>query len=141
MEFIKNFLKNKTIAFYVALGVAGMSIIAAIIYAAAFGGLSKYMSWIAFTFLLLAPVGFFALSFFGFARMGSAVMALLDFAAFLIAVNSAFDFVADYAMVGLDNAGAAFPLFVAGAALMIVCSIAASAAAWLCLQKQQAAAV
>lgn len=140
MEFIKNFFKNKTIAFYIALAVAGLSIIAAILYAAAFGSLSKYMSWLAFVFLLLAPIAFLALSFFRFERMGTAAMAILDFAALLLAANRAFGFISDYVMVGFDNAGAAFPLFAAGAVLMAVCSIAASAAAWLRLQKKQQAA-
>lgn len=139
MEGIKNFFKNKTIAFYIAVVVACISVIAAILYVAAFGSLSEYMSWLAFVFLLLAPVAFFAFSVFGLARMGAAVLALLNFAALLLAANKVLGFIADYAMVGLDSAGAAFPLFVAGAVLMVICSIVASVAAWRNLQKQQAA--
>lgn len=141
MEIIKNFLRNKTLAFYIAVCVAGISVVAAILYAAAFSDLSKYMSWLAFAFLLLAPVAFLALSFFGLARIGAAALALLDFAALLFAANKVFGFIADYAMVGFDSAGSAFPLFVAGAALMVVCSIVANVAAWSRLQKTQQAVV
>ncbi|MCI9517927.1 MAG: hypothetical protein HFK08_01550 [Clostridia bacterium] len=141
MEFLKEklngFLKNKTIAFYVALGVAGLSLITAVVYAATLSSLTEYMSWGAFAMLLVAPIAFAALAFFGFERIGAAVMGVLDFAALLVFLIAIYKYPISLVMTTnlVDIPG--FGAIVAVAAMTVVCFVTANVCVWMKLAKQE----
>lgn len=130
---IKSFFKDKTIAYYVALGFAVLTIVTAIIYTVNFAQ-TKYMSWAAFVFLLIAAIAFIALSVFGYNRIGSGAMSALSFTAFLLFIASVYTYFLDNVMIGFK--GPIFTGIIVCAALMLVCSIGANVTAWLHLKKK-----
>ena len=139
MEFIKNYFKGKTIAFYIAFGVSAFSLISAIIYAGCVGS-SEYMSWGAFVMLLLAFPAFLALSYFGYSKIASGVVAALNLAALALLVIDVFPFVwtlvNHYAMTGDFDGGAVFGGAVAVLVFTAICAITANVLAWLKLNKE-----
>lgn len=132
IQFIKNFFQDKTIAFYIALSIAVLSIITPIIYAVSFGA-TEYMSWLAFAFMLAAAAAFITLAVFRLSSIGAAVMAALDFAAFILFIANIYNYFLDNVMEGIEGAG--FTLLIVCAALMFVSFVGANVTVWLRLQK------
>lgn len=140
--FKKMNIKNASAAFYVALGVAVLSLIAAILFVITLNVHEEYTSWATFALLLAAPVAFVVLSLFGQARTGAAVMAGCDFAALIVMVckiaTPIVDAISKSSMTGLSLSGVtAFPAVVACAALILVCAVAGNVLAWTRMQKKQ----
>lgn len=137
VELFKNFFKGKTVTFYIALGLAGLSLFTSIFYAASIGGLGEYMSWGAFVLLLLAGFVFAALALFEFPNIGVAIMACMNFGALILSAVAIYEYFISLAMVGLETAGASFPLYIVSAVLMLIDAVAGNVVAWLRLAKKK----
>lgn len=140
MEFIKKYFKDKTVAFYIALALAAVSVVTAIIYASVFGGKQEYMSWAGFALMLLAGAAFFGLSVFGFEKWGIAAMTLLDFAALLVSALVTYNYFVGFAInggVGAAFADGAAVMFVVCVLLLIICCVAGNVVAWLSVRKKR----
>lgn len=136
MDFIKNFFKNKTVAFYIAGGFAVLSLVTAIVYAATLGHLEE-MSWAAFGLLIAVPFVFAALSLIGHEKLGTAALAIMCFAAFVLYITSIYEYPMTQLMIIMSLGDLKeFPAIVASAALMLVCCIAGNALYWVRLRKK-----
>lgn len=134
----KEFFKNRTIAFYITLGVSGLSVISGIVYIAAVRGLTDTVSWMPGVMMILAGVAFAALALFRLSRTGAAVLALLDFFAIVVYIVTVIDYILTQAMtafsfIRIEGIGS----IIACAVLMIICTAAANVFAWLRLDKQE----
>lgn len=136
-EFILQFLSDKTVPFYVALGAAGLSVATGIMYSAALGGLSGYVSFVPLILLLVGAAVFVGLSFLGSPRAGAAIMTAADFGAFLVYVGTIYAYPVDAAMsVGSASDIKELPMIIAAGALMLICAIASNAVAWMKMTKR-----
>ncbi len=139
-EFILQFLSDKTVPFYVALGAAGLSVVTGIMYSAALGGLSGYVSFVPLILLLVGAAVFVGLSFLGSPRAGAAIMTAADFGAFLVYVGTIYAYPVDIAMsVGSVSDIKELPMIIAAGALMLICAIASNAVAWMKMTKRDKA--
>lgn len=141
MGFIKKYFANRTVTFYVAFGLAVISVVTAVIYAAVFGDEQEYMSWIGFVLMLSAGLSFFALSIFGFEKWGIAAMSLLDFAALLVSALVTYHYFVGFAInggIGAAFADAQASLFVVCVILLILCCIGGNVTAWFGVRKKSA---
>lgn len=142
MNKIKNFFKDKTAAFYVALGAAGLTLITAITYAAVYGG-GEFMSWAAFAVMLAGIAAFAVLSIFSMPRIGTAVMAATNFTALLLFIFAAYDDLWSYfnnILVHGTNDGAGYAAkFIIMCILMLCCFVACNVCAWIKLVRQSSA--
>ena len=88
MKIVKEFFRKKTVGFYLSAAAALLSLVTAIVYAAAYSG-SQYMSWAAFLIMLFAFIGFIALCIFDvtarFAPVLVGVLGLVSFALYVLA--------------------------------------------------------
>lgn len=130
-EWVKKFFSDKTIAFYIALGAAVLSIATAIVYVAIMSG--TYMSWIAFALLLVSAAAFIALSILKYSKIGVAVMAALNFTALILFLAKASPYVIDNISGTLS--GATFIAMIVSAALIFVSFAVANVTVWLQLNK------
>lgn len=139
---IKEFFKDKTIEFYIQAGVGLLGIVGAIIYAATFAG-SEYMSWMGFSFVLIAFVAFAALSIFGFSRFAVPAMAVFHFAAFVVSILKSYNYLVSFAINGGAEAalkdGKVISLIIT-VVILLVCCIAGNVLAWLNVRRKKQAA-
>lgn len=136
MNFIKNFIKDKTVAFYIACGVALLSLVTAIVYAVTLGHL-KEMSWVAFALLLVVPFVFAGLSLIGHEKLGTAAIGILGFAAFVLYLTTIYEYpMAQLMIITSLSDLKEFPAIIATAALMVICCIAGNVVYWLRLRKK-----
>lgn len=137
MGLIKNYFKNRTAMFYVALSVAVLSIIAAIFYTATLNHLTEDMSWTPFILLLTGAAVFAVLSVFRLSRLGTAVMAILDFAAFLTFAGTIYNWPVSQAMVISNIADIKeLPAMIVSAVMMLICIVLGNVCAWKRLQRK-----
>ena len=136
MKLISKFFSDKTVPFYVALGAAALSVVTGIVYAAALGGLSGYVSFVPLILLIVGAVAFIGLSLLGSPRAGAAIMTAADFGAFLVYVGTIYAYPIDAAMsVGSASDIKELPMIIAAGALMLICAIASDAVAWMKMTK------
>ena len=136
MDFIKNFIKDKTVAFYVACGAAVLSLVAAIVYAATLGHLNE-MSWAAFALLLALPFVFAGLALIGHEKLGAAAIGIMGFIAFVLYITTIYNYPMTQLMV-ISSLGdlKEFPAIVATAALMLIVCITGNVVYWMRLCKK-----
>ena len=141
---IKHFFKDKGVAFYMALGAAVLSLVAAILYAAVYGSMETYMSWTGFVFMLLSVLSFFALSLVGLAKYGAGGAAIFGFVGLILSLGDTYGYFTSFAVsggipavLGDDTA----VVFIACAAMLLVSVIASCVAAWMPQKKQDLNAV
>lgn len=140
--FKKMNLKSASAAFYVAFGVAVLSLITAVVFVVTLNIHAEYTSWGTFVLLLAASVAFVAAALFGQARVGAAIMACCDFAALIVMVSKIaspiVEAISKSSMTGLSlSAITAFPAVVACVALILVCAVAGNVLAWMKMQKKE----
>ncbi|MGN0805008.1 MAG: hypothetical protein ACI4MS_06465 [Candidatus Coproplasma sp.] len=131
-EKIVNYFRSRTVAFYIALAMAVLSVVASIVYATTLGDFANYASNLPIT-LLLVGAGVFAVSaVFGLSNIGSAVMALLNYASMLVFIGTVYSALVEQAMTisgigdikGLD-------VLIANVVLMLLGAIISTVCAWL----------
>ncbi len=142
-EYFNQFIKTRNISFFVALGVAVLSVIVGIIAVAT---LSEYgTAWPTVLLTLVGFVAFVLLSLVGKEGMGAGALAGCNFAALLLLVVGEYE----YFLVEIQNqAMGSFDLgsveglyaLIAVAVLLLVCAVAANVLAWLRLKKKAPAA-
>ena len=104
METVKKFFKKKTVGFYLSAVAALLSLVTAIVYAAAYNG-SNYMSWAAFAMFVLAFVAFVALSLFGVTyRFAPAVGGVLDLIAMCLYIGAVYMYLSEVFYGGITAA-------------------------------------
>ena len=122
LQRFRNFWKKKTVMFYVCLIAAILSVIVAIVYAAAYNG-SRYMSWTAFALSVAGGLGFIALSIpdstTGFAP---AVMGTLDLLSLCLYIDAVYMYLSEvfYGGVNWASMQQLNPAFVFCLVVMIV---------------------
>lgn len=134
-EKIIGYLKSRSVAFFVALAMAIISIIVAIVYPCVLSGngeISEYLSYIPLILLIAGAVIFIALSIFDFSNLGTAIMSMLDFAAFLIFVGTIYGYPLEKVMVisnifDIDG----FMTIIISAIMMLIGAIGSNVCAWL----------
>lgn len=134
-EKIIGYLKSRSVAFFVALAMAIISIIVAIVYPCVLsvnGEISEYLSYIPLILLVAGAVIFIALSIFDFSNLGTAIMSMLDFAAFLIFVGTIYGYPLEKVMVisnifDIDG----FMTIIISAIMMLIGAIGSNVCAWL----------
>lgn len=139
IAYIKNFLSERTIAFYITAGIGLLSLIMGIVSGAglAFAGNTVLVTLLPI-FGLLAFVG---LSLIGQDRMGAAALGLLDFGALVALVCGVYEHfltaIQNQSMGGFDLGKIdGFFMLIVCAALIAVCAVAANVLAWLRLRKK-----
>ena len=123
METVKKFFKKKTVGFYLSAVAALLSLVTAIVYAAAYNG-SNYMSWAAFAMFVLAFVAFVALSLFGVTyRFAPAVGGVLDLIAMCLYIGAVYMYLSEVFYGGITAAAMAEldPAFVFCLVASVVC--------------------
>lgn len=143
-EYFNHFIKTRNISFFVALGVAVLSVIVGIIAVAT---LSEYgTAWPTVLLTLVGFVAFVLLSLVGKEGMGAGALAGCNFAALLLLVVGEYEYflteIQAQAMGAGFNLGAVEGLYalIAVAVLLLVCAVAANVLAWLRLKKKAPAA-
>ena len=140
MEFIKNILKDKNTAFYVALSFAALSLITGIVYIASCLKIDGATA-LPMVFMLLAGILFAGLSVLGLTKAGSVAMGLMSFAAFGALIVNVAPYVVgafqNMAMTGFDLSKVeGFPAIVVSAVLMLVCAISGNVFAYIGFEKK-----
>lgn len=92
MQFLKKFIKNKRISFYVTCAVALLSIISSFVYLGSLLSLNKYFSWWVFALPLIGGILYFALSLINEMRIGTIIMAILFFASIILFALSIYQY-------------------------------------------------
>lgn len=141
MKFFKNFFRDKSVVFYIALGVAALSLITAIIYVSVLYSLSlgEFMSWGAFAALIIAPFAFVGISLLGRERMGAAAMAVMDFAALLAFAATIYVYFIENSM-DTSELSKVIGGVAACAVPMLICCVGSNVFAWMNMRKKSAPA-
>ena len=138
-EKIKEFIKTRTAAFYVAAAAALLSVILSIVYACCYGK-SVYMSWFAFALTLIAGLSFFALAAFRQTEaFAAAATGLLDFVGFLLFIRAAYWYLSDvfYGGFKANLLGEVAPAFYAVTVLYVVTIVASNVCVYLRKTKKE----
>ena len=107
METVKKFFKKKTVGFYLSAVAALLSLVTAIVYAAAYGG-TQYMNWGAFVIMLFAFIGFAALSIFDItARFAPAFLCAFGLVSFALYVLATYMYLSEVFYNGVTAAAMA----------------------------------
>lgn len=143
MDFLKNFIKSRNIAFYIACFVGVLSFVTGIVALAAlsFAGATALPLVLA----LIGLIAFLALSLVGYERLGAACMGAFTFGAFLVTLMEVYehflDVVQNQAMGGFDlGAVEGLPALIVCVILFVVCAVAANVLAWVRLRKKDSPA-
>ncbi len=138
MKKVMEFFRDKTVAFYIALAFAVLSLITAIIYVAAISGLGEYFSIIPFLLVIVGVIAFVGLSILGSCRLGSAVLSVANFAAFIAYVATIYGFTIVQAMsVGSAADIKELPIIIVIGGLLFICALATNVTAWIRQRKTQ----
>lgn len=139
-EYFNKFIRTRTVAYYIALGVSLLSVFVGIIAAVV---LSEYgTTWPVVLLTIAGFVVFVVLSFLGQDGMGAGAMAAFTFAALLALIVGEYSYflteVQGQAMgAGFDlGAVEGLYLFIVAAVWLLVCAIALNVFAWLRLKKK-----
>lgn len=136
MQIFTDFFKNRTIKFYIAMGIAAFSVIVGIVYGAAVATLDDGISVAPTVMCILAAVVFAVCALFRLSRVGMAAVGVLDIFALFIFLVTGYEYPIEQAMVSSnvwDIEG--IVAIIAVAAMMLICIIAANVFAWLRLDK------
>ena len=98
---MKKLLEGKRTGFYVTLVLIVLSLLLAAVYALAFRA-SSYMSWRAFTAIVVGAVAALALGFTGLAKWANVFVALGDFIGLLLFAYASYFYVSSV-MVGIQG--------------------------------------
>lgn len=129
-----------TIAFYIEIGVAILSLIAAIAYKVGLVSLESIMTDIPLYAILIGIAGFALLSVVGQPKAGAGVLAVADWVAFLTFVNAVYVYPMEQIMVTPNILEIElFPLIVFCAAAMLLSAIVSNVMAWIPLFKKRRA--
>lgn len=130
------FHKHRTISFWIAAGAAVLSVISAVVYAAAVMGedeVSRFVNIVPFILLLAGGLIFAVAALFRKSRLGALVMGLLDLFAFVVFLGY---FAAYPASTAVANDGGGiislpgFAAAIAVAVLMFICIVLSDVCAW-----------
>ena len=99
MKFFENYIKNKNIAFFIATGIAIVSIVVAIVYSATW--IKGYESILTLLMLIVGALAFLGISFVN-ANVGAAVMAGCDLLAFAVYVGKSYSYITSNFATGVD---------------------------------------
>ena len=123
MRGVKNFLRKKTVGYWLSLFGAVLSLITAVVYAAAYAG-SNYMSWLSFAMLLFAFAAFLLLSAFDIsAPFAPAAAGIFDLVAMCLYIDGIYMYLTEVFYGGVNAASMAEldPAFVFCLLAEIVC--------------------
>lgn len=131
-EKIANYFRSRTVAFYIALAMAVLSVVTSIVYATTLGGFANYVSNLPITLLLVGAAAFAVSAVFGLSNIGTAAMALLYYASMLVFIGTVYSALVEQAMTisgigdikGLD-------VLIANVVLMLLGAIISTVCAWL----------
>lgn len=132
---LNNFIRSRGVAFYVALGVAVVAVIAGIVAVATLSFAGD--AWYAIMFSAIGLVLFIALSVSGREKLGAALLACCIFAALIGLICGVYKYfvteVSNQAMSGTFDVFAVdgISAFIACVAMLVVCAIAANVLAWV----------
>ena len=135
MNFIKKYFEDKTIPFYVGLGVSLISIITAIVYSATLGHLKEYVTVAVTLLLVFGPIIYIGLSFVKLQKLGMFIMTGLDFAALITYICTIYKYPITKVMDTNILELAELPAIITVAALAIIVCIAGNVLCWLNLKK------
>ena len=99
LNLAKNYFKNRTLAFYVSLVVAFMTLITGIIYAATILPLDDRASVFPVVMLIIGALLVPIFALFRLTRIGLGCMSLLTFFAFILYLMSIYEYPIEQAMV------------------------------------------
>ena len=142
-EYVKRYMRTRTAAFYVALGVSLLAVAAGVIACA---GLSAYgTAWPALVCVIVGFMAFLVLSFAGQDNAGAAAMGVLTLAGFVCLLvgeySHFFNTIQNQAMTGFNIASVdGLMLLIVCVVLYVVSAIALNVCAWLRLKKIAGAA-
>lgn len=137
MEFIKRYLSGKTVAYYIGLFFALLSIVSAIVYGVTLSAIEE-RSAVPIVLLVLAGVAFIAFSLFSLDKYGAAAMGILDFAALITYVATIYNYPLTQTMTATSLMDIPYiGSIIACAVLMVVSAIGANVVAWLRTTKKQ----
>ncbi len=141
MQLFKDFFKNRTIKFYIAMGAAVLSIITGIVYGAAVAVLDEGISVAPTVMCIVAALIFAVCALFRLSRIGMAAVGIIDLFALFIFLVTGYEYPIEQAMV-VSNAWQIKGMIsiIVCAAMMLVCIILANVFAWLRLDKEPEAA-
>ena len=138
-QYIKRYMQTRTAAFYFALIVSVLAVVAGIIACA---GLSAYgTAWPALACVAVGFAAFLVLSLLGLDNAGAAAMGILTLTGFVCLIvgeySHFFNTIQNQAMTGFDIASVeGLMLLVVCVVLYVVCAIALNVCAWLRLNKK-----
>ena len=138
MTKVKEFFSTRTVAFYIALATAALTLILTIVYGACYAG-TDYMSWAAFALTLIACLAFCGLAVFKQTeRFAALVMGLLDFIAFLLFIDNVYMYFTTVFYGGFSASllGNVDPAFYACTILFLITIVASNVCVYLKPAKQ-----
>ncbi len=133
MNFIKKYFENKNIAFFVALGVAVLSLVIGIVYASTW--IKGYESVWTLVFMIVGAVAFVAASYFD-ARIGAALLTMCNVLGLAMFIMSAYSLIFSKAISGLKFTDPEVQYVFVFAALFLLLSVAANIFVWVRLVKR-----
>ena len=113
-----NVFKDRAYGFYITLAAIVLSLITAIVYVANYKNDVSFMSWVAFSMLLVGAIVGLVCAFFRIPELGQAVLGVTSLVALLFFVKFLYGYVAVVA-VGIDVDGFE-PRFLACSVLMVL---------------------
>ena len=99
MQLFKDFFKNRTIKFYIAMGAAVLSIITGIVYGAAVAVLDEGISVAPTVMCIVAALIFAVCALFRLSRIGMAAVGIIDLFALFIFLVTGYEYPIEQAMV------------------------------------------
>ncbi len=137
MNFFENYIKNKNTTFFVAAGVAIVSVIVAIVYGATW--IKGYESIFALLLLIVGAPAFIGLSFVN-ANVGAAVMSGCDLVAFALYVGKTYSYITSNFATGVDFGDATVVKIIVFAVIMFALFVASNVFVYMSMTKKPAIA-
>ena len=89
---IINFFKSKSVTYYIALGIALITIITSFIYLGVLSNINEYLNIGLFFLIIIGGIAFIALSSFNLDKIGVGAMALCNFGAFITYILTIYNY-------------------------------------------------
>lgn len=140
MKIFTEYFKDRTVAFYISLGFAMMSVVVAIVYGAAVLGLDDGISVAPVIMMIIGALAVPALALIRLTRVGLGVMGVLDFFSVVVFAVTVYEYPISQAMVvsnAMEIEGMAS--IIAVAVFMLICFVAANVLAWIRQDKKRPA--